>query len=110
MVAAGVIGRKLLEPGIFRGIASERYRSIFRKMIDEAREMRFRKARLRDRLTAAERGVLDNFLRRMKTLGAIEADPGVQGGYRFPNRLYGLYYRMSTAGAERTAGKDGGRA
>ena len=32
--------------------------------------------------------MLDNFLRRMKKLGAIEVDPEVQGGYRFPNRLY----------------------
>ena len=43
--------------------------------------------------------MLDNFLRRMKKLGAIEADPEVKGGYRFPNRLYGLYFRMTTVGA-----------
>ena len=103
VAAAGVIGRKLLEPGIFRAITSERYRSIFRKTMDaaemDADQMRFRRARLRDRLTEQERGVLDNFLRRMKNLGAIEADPEVQGGYRFPNRLYVLYFRMSTVGA-----------
>ena len=98
VAAAGVVGRKLLEPGIFRAITSERYRSLFRKMMDDPHQMRFRRARLRSRLTEQERGVLDNFLRRMKTLGAIEADPEVQGGYRFPNRLYGLYFRMSTVG------------
>ena len=98
VAAAGVVGRKLLEPGIFRAITSERYRSIFRKMMDGPHQMRFRRARLRSRLTEQERGVLDNFLRRMKKLGAIEADPEVQGGYRFPNRLYGLYFRMSTVG------------
>ena len=100
VVAAGVIGRKLLEPGIFRAITSERYRSIFRKMIDDPHQMRFRRAQLREPLTEQERGVLDNFLRRMKKLGAIETDPEVQGGYRFPNRLYGLYFRMSTVGAK----------
>ena len=99
VVAAAVIGGKLLEPRILRAITSERYRSIFRKMIDDAGETRFRRAQLRGRLTEPERGVLDNFLRRMKKLGAIEADPGVQGGYRFPNRLYGLYFRMSTVRA-----------
>lgn len=98
IAAAEVIGRKLLEPGIFRAITSERYRSIFRKMIDPD-QMRFRRAELIDRLTEQERSVLDNFLRRMKKLGAIEADPEVKGGYRFPNRLYGLYFRMSTVGA-----------
>lgn len=96
--AAAVIGRKLLEPGIFKAMTSARYRSIFRKMIDEAEEMRFHKAQLRDCLTEAERGALDNFLRRMKQLGAVEADPDVRGGYRFPNRLHALYYRMSSVG------------
>ena len=100
IVAAGaVVGRKLLEPGIFRAITSERYRSIFRKMMADPHQMRFRRAQLRDRLTEQEKSVLDNFLRRMKKLGAIEVDPEVQGGYRFPNRLYGLYFRMSTVGA-----------
>lgn len=68
-------------------------------MIDAAEEMRFRKAQLRDCLTEAERGVLDNFLRRMKQLGAVEADPEVRGGYRFPDRLHALCYRMSSVGA-----------
>ena len=99
VVAAAVIGGKLLEPGIFKAVTSARCRSIFRKMIDAAEEMRFRKAQLRDCLTEAERGVLDNFLRRMKQLGAVEADPEVRGGYRFPNRLHALYYRMSSVGA-----------
>lgn len=99
VVAAAVIGGKLLEPGIFKAMTSARYRSIFRRMIDEAEEMRFRKAQLRDCLTEAERGVLDNFLRRMKQLGAVEADPEVRGGYRFPTRLHALYYRMSSVGA-----------
>ena len=98
VAAAAVVGRKLLEPGIFRAITSERYRSIFRKMMVDPHQMRFRRAQLRDRLSEQERGVLDDFLRRMKKLGAIEADPEVQGGYRFPNRLYGLYFRMSTVG------------
>ena len=30
-------------------------------------------------------------------LGGVQ-DPEIQGGYRFPNRLYGLYFRMSTVG------------
>ena len=115
VAAAIVIGRKLLEPGIFQAITSERYRSIFRKMIDDPPlGMRFRRAQLRDRLAEAERDVLDNFLRRMKKLGAIETDPEVQGGYRFPNRLHVLYFRMSTVrtgkAPEGLPWKNGGRA
>ena len=84
VAAAEVIGRKLLEPGIFRAITSERYRSILRKTTDDFDRMRFSRAELIERLTEQERSVLDNFLRRMKKLGAIEVDPEVKGGYRFP--------------------------
>ena len=41
VAAAAVVGRKLLEPGIFRAITSERYRSIFRKMMADPHQMRF---------------------------------------------------------------------
>ena len=39
---------------------------------------------------------MDNFLRRMKRLGALETDPEIQGGYRFPNLLHTLYFWMET--------------
>lgn len=93
--AAEVIGRKLLEPRIFGAIRSERYRSILRKMSDEPR-MHFRRSELVGRLTGDEKRVMDNFLRRMKDLGALETDPGVRGGYRFPNLLHMLYFWMES--------------
>ena len=95
VTAAEVIGRKLLEPRIFGVIRSERYRSILRKMSDEPR-MRFRRSELVGRLTGDEKRVMDNFLRRMKQLGALESDPGVRGGYRFPNLLHMLYFWMES--------------
>ena len=51
------------------------------------------------RLTDAEKRVMDNFLRRMRDLGALETDPEVRGGYRFPNMLHALYFMME---AQRT--------
>ena len=93
--AAGVIGRKLLEPGIFREIRSERYRAILRKIADEPRT-HFTRAEILERLTGAEGRVLDNFLRRMRTLGALERDPEVQGGYRFSNNLHAMYFWMES--------------
>ena len=93
--AAEMIGRKLLEPRIFGVIRSERYRSILRKMSDEPR-MHFRRSELLGRLTGDEKRVMDNFLRRMKQLGALESDPGVRGGYRFPNLLHMLYFWMES--------------
>lgn len=91
--AAEVIGRKLLNPQIFSAIRSERYHSILRKMADEPRT-HFRRAELQKFLTAEEKKGLDSFLRRMTKLGALEKDPAVKGGYRFPNLLHALYFWM----------------
>ena len=101
--AAEVIGRKLLEPQVFSAIRSERYRSILRKMADEPQTMRFRRSEHAARLSDAEQKVLDNFLRRMKGLGALDVDPEVRGGYQFPNHLHALYFWMESERARRNA-------
>ena len=95
LTAAEVIGRKLLQPQVFRAIGSERYRSILRKMSGAPR-MNFRRSELMARLSDNERKVMDNFLRRMKRLGALETDPEVKGGYQFPNLLHMLYFWMES--------------
>ena len=96
MRAAEIVGRKLLEPQILQAIQSDRYRSILRKMADSPQRMRFQRGELAARLAEDERRVLNNFLRRMRTLGALEIDPEVRGGYRFPNRLHALYFWMES--------------
>ena len=80
---------------IFEAIQSERYRSILRQIQDRPR-MRFRRSEVLDRLPGQDQRALDNSLRRMKDLGAIEADPEIRGGYRFPNRLHALYFFMES--------------
>ncbi len=97
--AAEIIGRKLLEPRIFSAIRSERYRSILRKMADEP-QMRFRRSELAARLTKEEIKVMDNFLQRMKKLGAIDTDLEVRGGYKFPNILHALYFTIESQRAK----------
>lgn len=94
--AAEVIGRKLLEPQVFSAIRGERYRSIMKKMSSDPSTMHVRRSELAARLSRSERGVMDNFLQRMKKLGALEADPHIRGGYRFPNRLHALYFWMES--------------
>ena len=91
--AADTIGKKFLKPQVFDAIRSDRYRSILRTIADEPR-MKFRKAEIRERLTAEDKKAFDNFLQRMKKLGALEADPEIRGGYRFPNQLHMLYFFM----------------
>ena len=39
---------------------------------------------------------MDNLLRRMKRLGALQTDPEVKGGYRFPNLLNMPYFWMES--------------
>ena len=95
LTAAEVIGRKLLEPQVFSAIRSERYRSILRKMSDDFRTS-FRRSELMERLESEEKRVMDNFLQRMKRLGALETDPETKGGYRFPNLLHALYFWMES--------------
>ena len=64
--------------------------------------MRFRRADLLEYLTDAESKVLDNFLQRMKRLGALEPDAGTRGGYRYPNRLYAMYFLLAALRIEKS--------
>ena len=95
LTAAELIGWKLVQPQVFRAICSERYRSILRKRAGALR-MRFRRSELMERLSDNERKVMDNFLRRMKSLGVLETDPEGKGRYRFPNLLNMLYFWMES--------------
>ncbi|HPC94699.1 MAG TPA: ATP-binding protein [Sedimentisphaerales bacterium] len=100
--AAEVVGRKLLEPQVFQALRSNRYRSILRKMADRPMELQFRRQDLIARLTADEKKVMDNFLRRMKDLGALVSDEQTgRGGYRFVNQLHALYFWMESQRAKR---------
>jgi hypothetical protein len=94
-VAADVIGSRLLEPNIFHALRSERHRSILPQIVTRPR-MRFRRSEVLARLTSRDSREFDNFLRRMRNLGAIKADPEVRGGYGFPNRLHALYFFMES--------------
>lgn len=93
-VAAEVIGTKWLEPKIFQPIRNRNYHAILSKMFEYPR-LNFRRAELRERLAPGEQRTLDSFLRRMKKLGALEEDPEVRGGYRFPSLLHGLAFTLA---------------
>jgi len=62
-------------------------------------ELQFRRKDLITRLTPEEGKVMDNFLRRMKELGAIMSDEQ-RGGYRFLNQLHALYFWMESQRAK----------
>ena len=93
--AAEIIGRKLIDPQVFSAIRSELYRSILRRMSGELRFL-IKRSELLDLLAEDEGKVVDNFFNRMKQVGALISDPEIRGGYRFPNRLYALYFWMES--------------
>lgn len=93
--AAEIVGRKHLEPRVFRVIRSERYRAILRKIAREPFQLQFQRSEVRTHLNKEELRVFDNFLRRMTELGVIvrETERGA-GSYRFTNLLHWLYFSM----------------
>lgn len=93
--AAEILGKKLLEPQVLHAIRSPRYRSILRKLAAEPLAHTFRRADLLKLLSPEEKKVCDNFLNRMRNLGAIQPDPeGGPGTYAFPNHLHALYFHI----------------
>jgi hypothetical protein len=84
IAAADIVGKKYLEPQVFRVLRSQKYRAILRKLADSKSgfNMEFVRKDLLQRASTDEKRVLDNFLRRMKALGVIHPAPdGGPGSY-----------------------------
>lgn len=95
--AAEVIGRKLLRPQVFQALRSDKYRSILSKVGGYPGDLKLQRADLLSRLNVKEKKVLDNFLRRMRELGALKQDPeGGRGSYCFLNHLHALYFMIES--------------
>ncbi len=104
LAAAENIGQKYLTPQVYRAIRSQRYMAILRKFGKRKQFISryFRKRELEVKLTAEEKRVLNNFLRRMKDLGVIESDiEGGVGAYRFVNDMYPVYIWLESTRFER---------
>lgn len=94
LTAAESIGRKHLDPQVYRAIRSKSYRSILRKLgLREAPlNRKFTRKEVAEYLTEREKKVFNNFLRRLRSLGVIEPDPEMgRGCYRFINEIYPVY-------------------
>jgi len=98
IVAADSIGKKYLDPTVYRAIRSERYRSILRKLGGtEEIITSFRKREIEAELNEEERKVFHNFLRKMREQGIIVLDiESGRGYYKFVNLLYAVYIYMES--------------
>ncbi len=101
--AADRIGKKYLDPKVYRAMRSERYRSILRKLPRISLSPWFTRKAVKEQLTAQELKVFDNFLRKMREQGIIEQYPdGGKGAYRFVNEVYPVYIMMESSRAKKT--------
>jgi len=94
IVAAERIGKKYLDPQVYRALRSDGYRSILRKLgtRESSLERSFSRQDISSHLTDGEKRVLDNFLRRLREIGIIEPDTNKKRGtYRFVNDVYPVY-------------------
>ena len=96
--AAEQVGKKYLDPKVYRAVRSERYRSILRRFGDlQIISSEFRKKDVEAKLTDTEKKVFHNFLRKMRDLGVIESDVEKgKGAYRFVNEIYPIYIGMES--------------
>ncbi len=95
--AAEKVGRKYLDPKIYRAIRSKQYRSILRKFGQIYLSRKFAKKEVEENLDESEKKVFHNFLRKLRELGIIEPDlEQGRGTYRFVNEIYPVYLRMES--------------
>ena len=93
--AAVNVGRKYLDPNIYRAIRSDRYRAIIRKMSGDSIQPTFTRQQMTSILTDEEFRVFDNLLRRLRELGVVELDhEGGRGAYKYTNQIYPVYIWM----------------
>jgi len=101
VTAAERIGGRFLKRDVIQALQSKKYRSTLRKISQYIglREFQFSKAQLRSLpLTADEKKNLDNFLNRMRKLGAIvPVKEGERGVYRFPTYLHRIYFLLEAS-------------
>ena len=95
--AAINVGRKYLDPSIYRAIRSDRYRAIIRKMSSDSIQPTFTRQQIESRVSEEEFRVFDNLLRRLRELGVVETDPeSGRGAYKYTNQIYPVYMWMES--------------
>ncbi len=95
--AAERIGRKYLDPKVYRAIRSERYRSILRKLERAPISRNFKRREIEEKLNESEKRVFNNFLIKMRDLGIIISDiEKGRGNYSFVNEIYPIYIWMES--------------
>ncbi len=98
--AAQAIGRQYLEASVVKALRSKDYRAILHKIVSDLPiRGTFSRQQLNSiDLSDSEKKALNNFINRMRKLGAIlpDEDSGRRGEYRFPSLLHRYYFMIAT--------------
>jgi len=94
------VGKKYLDPRVYRALRGQSYRSILRRIGKLPLGSSFHRQDVLGMLPDKERKTFDNFLRRIKGMGVI-AEGEVRGEYRFVNDLFHLYIQLEAHRAEK---------
>ena len=101
ITAAERIGGRFLKHNVIQALQSKHYRSILGKIAQDTHflEIEFSREQLHALpLTADEKKKLDNFINRMRKLGAIvPVEDGRRGVYRFATYLHRLYFFLEAS-------------
>lgn len=96
--ATQVIGAKYIEPKVMSAIRSEKYRSILKRIVRGDFQPRFSRHEVLSRLSSPQKKVFDNFIRRMRDLDVVRAEPERgAGSYEFTSELYALFFWLQAA-------------
>jgi len=90
--AAGIVGKKYIDPEISKVLQRKTYASILQKIVGKELMLgaTFKRQEVLKEVPEKEQKNLDNFLRRVKKLGIIDGTE-VRGEYKFVNPLYHWY-------------------
>jgi len=91
--AADAVGRKYLDPQVYRALRSDKYRSILRRLGRTPLGAQFSRHEALRSIPSSQQKSFDSFLRRTRELGII-CPAETRGRYRFANQLYQLYVRL----------------
>ncbi|MCD6472985.1 ATP-binding protein [Candidatus Aerophobetes bacterium] len=98
--AAGIVGRKYLDPQVYQVLKSKTYHSTLRKMGKLPIGESFQRKEILKEVSEKEQKAFDSFIRRIKRLGIIKGTE-VRGEYRFVSQLYHLYVLIEAFRAEK---------
>lgn len=95
LIAAEEVGKKVVDPQVYKALRSKDYHSILTKLGKEEFDLSFLKGNIEKGLPENEKKKFNNFLQRMKKLNVLKSGDE-RGEYTFNSRLVRLYVLLKS--------------